>query len=409
MNDIGALRRVAALRRVMVDQMTSAGTLRTPPWVDAFASVPRHLFLPRFFRQTLDHTGWQPIGEQDAGWLEMVYTDATWVTQLDNDPDRWGIAHATGQPARGVPTSSSTAPSLMALMLEALDIDDRHRVLEIGTGTGYNAALLTHRLSARLVTTVEVDPAVAEAARLALLSGGYTPTLVVGDGAAGHPQGAPYDRMVATCSTAAIPATWVAQLRPSGLLLTNLHRDLGGGALALLRRDGHGQVQGRFLPDYGGFIPVRSNPPANAERLLTAALTATLGADLAARRTPVGASELDHPDFGMIVALRLPGVTSMWFEPDTGPQPTGPQRWLLADDGSWACVVEQTSTVAQHGARRLWTDVEALYQRWSGAGKPTRDRFGLTVTGSGTHLYWLDNVDDVWWADDACAVPATGP
>ena len=386
---------VEALRRAMVDQMTGAGTLRTLPWSHAFASVPRHLFLPRFFRQTPDRTGWQPVGEQDAGWLEMVYTDATWVTQLDNDPGQWDIARATGQPARGVPTSSSTAPSLMALMLEALDIDDRHRVLEIGTGTGYNAALLTHRLSARLVTTVEVDQVVAEAARLALLSCGYTPTLVVGDGAAGHPQGAPYDRMIATCSTATIPAPWVVQLRPSGLLLTNLHRDLAGGALALLRRDGHGQAQGRFLPDYGGFMPVRSNPPANVERRLTAAL-ATLDADMAARRTPVGADELDHPDFGMIVALRLPGVASMWFEPDTGPQ-----RWLLADDGSWACVEQATHTVAQHGARRLWEDVEALYQRWSGAGKPTRDRFGLTVTDSGTHLYWLDDVGNVWWVDDA--------
>jgi protein-L-isoaspartate O-methyltransferase len=74
-------------------------------------------------------------------------------------------------------------------------------VLEIGTGTGYNAALLSHRLGSRLVTTVEVDPAVAEAARLALLACGYTPTLVVGDGAAGHPDGAFCGSPSAACST----------------------------------------------------------------------------------------------------------------------------------------------------------------------------------------------------------------
>ncbi|MGH3736830.1 MAG: ATP-grasp peptide maturase system methyltransferase [Micromonosporaceae bacterium] len=388
---------VDALRRAMVDQMTNAGMLRTLPWIHAFASVPRHLFLSRFFRQTPDHSGWNAVGESDPDRLEMVYTDTTWVTQLDNDPARWDTARTTGQPARGVPTSSSTAPSLMALMLEALDIDDGHRVLEIGTGTGYNAALLTHRLRPQLVTTVEVDPAVAEAARLALWACGYMPTLTVGDGAAGHPGNAPYDRTIATCSTATIPAAWVAQLRPGGLLLTNLHRDLGGGALALLRHDGHGRMQGRFLPDYGGFMPVRSNPPTDVEPRLAAAL-ATLDADVAARPTPVGADELDHPDFGMVAALRLPGVASMWFEPDTGPQ-----RWLLADDGSWACVEQTTHTVTQHGARRLWDNVEALHQQWNDAGKPTRDRFGLTVTAARAHMYWLDDIEGVWWTDNTCS------
>lgn len=248
------------LRRAMVDQLTAASALRTLPWIHAFNSVPRHLFLPRCFRQTPDYSGWEPVSEDDPAWLEMVYTDATCVTQLDNDPTRWQTARTTGRPARGVPTSSSTAPGLMALMLEALDVDDGARVLEIGTGTGYNAALLSHRLHSSLVTTVEVDPTVAEAARLALLACGYTPTLVVGDGTTGHPEGAPYDRIIATCSATTIPASWVAQLRPGGLMLTNLHRDLGGGALALLRRDEHGQMRGRFLPDYGGFMPVRSDP-----------------------------------------------------------------------------------------------------------------------------------------------------
>jgi protein-L-isoaspartate(D-aspartate) O-methyltransferase len=378
----------------MVDQMMAAGTLRTPRWAHVFATVPRHLFLARFFRQTPDHAGWQAIGEFDPDWAEMVYTDATWVTQLDNDRTRWDTARRTGRPAPGVPTSSSTAPGLMALMLEALDLDDGQSVLEIGTGTGYNAALLSHRLGSRLVTTVEVDPAVAEAARLALLACGYTPKLVVGDGAAGHPGGAPYDRIIATCSTATIPPAWVDQLKPGGLLLTNLHRDLGGGALALLRRGDDGRMDGRFLPDYGAFMPVRSDPPADAEQRLEAAL-ATLGSDVNARPTPVGADELDHPDFGMLAALRLPGVAALWFEPDTGPQ-----RWLLAEDGSWACVEQTTQTAAQHGARQLWDEVEHLHQRWSDAAKPARHRFGLTVANSGTHRFWLDDAGETWWTGD---------
>jgi protein-L-isoaspartate(D-aspartate) O-methyltransferase len=375
----------------MVGQMTTAGALRTLPWMHAFATVPRHVFLPRFFRQTPDHSGWEPVSDHDPGWLEMVYSDATWVTQLDNDPGRWHSARTIGRPARGVPTSSSTAPSLMALMLEALDVDDAHRVLEIGTGTGYNAALLAHRLRSRLVTSVEVDPAVAEAARVALLACGYVPTLVIGDGAGGHPGNAPYDRIIATCSAPTIPPPWIDQLRPGGLLLTNLHRDLGGGALALLRRDEHGRMQGRFLADYGGFMPVRSDPPADAEHRLAAALAAGDN-DAGTRPTAVGADELDHPDFGMLAALRLPGVASLWFEPDSGPQ-----RWLLADDGSWANVEQNTQTVTQHGQRRLWDTVENLHQRWTDAGKPARERFGLTIGEDGTHRFWLDAADRELW------------
>ena len=383
------------LRRAMVDQMTLAGHLRTLPWITAFANVPRHLFLPRFFRQSDDYAGWSPVSERDAGWLEMVYTDTTWVTQLDNDPARWHTAQTSGQPVTGVPTSSSTAPGLMALMLEALDVDVDARVLEVGTGTGYNAGLLSHRLRSRLVTSVEVDPVVAEAARVALLACGYTPTLIVGDGAAGHPGNAPYDRIIATCSAPSIPAPWIAQLRPGGLLLTNLHRDLGGGALALLRRDEHGQIRGSFLTDYGGFMPVRSDPPADAQHQLADAF-ATDDTQTSRRATDVAAEDLDHLDFGMLAALRLPRVTSLWFEPATGRQ-----RWLLGGDGSWASIDEGTQTVTQHGPRRLWDVVEALYRRWIDAGKPTRERVGLSVTASGVHRFWLDSPEAVWWSDPA--------
>ena len=315
------------------------------------------------------------------------------VTQLDNDPSRWNIAETSGRPVTGIPTSSSTAPGLMALMLEALDVDDDAKVLEIGTGTGYNCALLSHRLRSRLVTSVEVDASVAEAARMALSSCGYSPTLIIGDGAAGHPENAPYDRIIATCSASRIPPPWVAQLRRGGLLLTNLHRDLGGGALALLRRDENGQMQGAFLPEYGGFMPVRSDPPANAPHLLTAAF-ATDNIQTDSRPTHLTPDELDHPDFGMLAALQLPSVASIGFEPATGPQ-----DWLLAADGSWASIDQTTHTVTQHGPQRLWDEIERMHHRWTDAGKPTRDRFGVTVTVSGVHRFWLDSPDTIWWTD----------
>ena len=134
-------------------------------------------------------------------------------------------------------------------------------------------------------------------------------------------------------------------------------------------------------------MPLRTHPPADVLSLLDAALTGTT-AD--SRSTTIGPELLDSVDFGMIVALRLPGVASLGFTPQTGPQ-----RWLLAVDGSWACLGETTGTVSQHGTRRLWDEVEEAHRQWTRLGSPTRDRLGLTVTSTGEHHFWLDTPDRV--------------
>jgi methyltransferase of ATP-grasp peptide maturase system len=387
---------IEQLRQAMVAQLIEAGRLHSQPWIEAFRRVPRNVFLRRFFRQSQDLSGWEAVSELDSDALEMIYTDTTWVTQLDNDPDRWEAAHAAGRPVHGLPTSSSTAPGLMALMLEALDVHDGHQVLEIGTGTGYNAALLCHRLGSTQVSTIEVDPAVAEDARSSLYASGYLPTVAIADGAAGHPAGAPYDRLIATCSVPAVPAAWITHLRSGGLILTSLHRDLGGGPLVLLSVANKNRAEGRFLPEYGGFMPLRSAASTDAQQRLDAAL-GDENQDADIRPATIGPGDLDDPAFGMVAALRLPGVASIGFQPATGPQ-----LWLIGDDGSWACRDEATGTVSQHGDRRLWDELEDTHRRWMQLGKPSRERFGLTVTASGDHTFWLDEPQSAWWTEPAC-------
>ena len=77
--------------------------------------------------------------------------------------------------------------------------------------------------------------------------------LAVGDGADGYRGGAPYDRVIATCSLPEIPAAWIDQAAPGARILVNLHRELGGGALALLTVSG-GQASGHFASFFGGFM-----------------------------------------------------------------------------------------------------------------------------------------------------------
>lgn len=102
------------------------------------------------------------------------------------------------------------------------------------------------------------------------------------------------------------------------------------------------------------------------------------------RPTAVSQETLRHPDFGMVLALLMPGVTSIGFHPEGGPQ-----FWLLADDGSWARLEEDAGTVTQHGPRQLWDQAERAHTAWQVAGSPARDRYGLTVTPD-RQWVWLD-------------------
>jgi methyltransferase of ATP-grasp peptide maturase system len=373
--------RAAILRSRLVERLVAAGLLCSSPWRQAFAEVPRHRFLPRFFRQTADLIGWEALANSDPDFLALVYSDATWVTQLDNDDSRWDAARREGMIA-GTPTSSSTAPGLMALMLEALDVRSDHRVLEVGTATGYNTALLSHRLGSAQVTSIEYDHDIAARAGTALGIEGHRPTLVTGDGGLGHPPNTPYDRIVATCSFPFVPAAWLAQSRPGAMILTNLHRSLGGGALLLLTVAADGNASGAFLPDFGSFMVTRAHSTPDAQALLDRALRGPSGER---RQTTVDVGMLDHPDFGMLASLLVSDAAPIGFDPGTGHQ-----HWLLTGSGSWACLDTATRTVEQYGPDRLWDELEAAHQQWQQLGKPTRDRFGVTVDPDGRHTLWLD-------------------
>ncbi len=101
-------------------------------------------------------------------------------------------------------------------MLAQLDVRPGHRILEIGAGTGYNAALLAHLASpSGRVTTVELDPGIAAEAGKALAAAGYGHVAAVaGDGEYGHAPGAPYDRIIVTAGAWELPAAWADQLAP---------------------------------------------------------------------------------------------------------------------------------------------------------------------------------------------------
>lgn len=176
-------------RAAMVAALRAAGRLHSPEVEAALLDVPRHLFLPEL-----------PIA--------AAYADEAIAVQF----------------ADGVATSSASQPSMMSIMLEQLAVRDGHQVLEVGAGTGYNAALLS-RLVGPLgsVTAIDIDAELIASAAHHLAAAGVTDVeLVCGDGALGHQPGAPYDRIVLTVGSSDLRTEWLAQLAPGGRLLLPL-------------------------------------------------------------------------------------------------------------------------------------------------------------------------------------------
>jgi len=143
-------------------------------------------------------------------------------------------------------------PYVVAYMTEQLALEPRHRVLEIGTGSGYQAAVLS-RL-AREVVTIERYRTLAETARTRLATLGYdNVTVVVGDGFKGHPERAPYDRIIVTAAAEEIPDALVAQLAEGGVMLLPLGPHGGAQRIVKLTKSADGTAREdliwvRFVP-----------------------------------------------------------------------------------------------------------------------------------------------------------------
>lgn len=216
-------------------------------WAEAVRAAPRDRFLPGRIWLRDGAGGYVPCDRatDPARWAEAAYRDVPIVTQITEGDD--GFQE---------PTSSASAPSTVLRMLADAALADGHHVLEIGTGTGFHAALLSHRLGADRVVSVEVDPLLAETARARLKAVGHAPAVITGDGAHGHAAGAPYDRIVCTCSVRSVPAAWLAQTLPGARLVVPWSTSwITYGTLVLTRRP-DGTADGQFA-GYGSYMVMR--------------------------------------------------------------------------------------------------------------------------------------------------------
>ncbi|MFF3948024.1 ATP-grasp peptide maturase system methyltransferase [Streptomyces sp. NPDC001902] len=362
------------LRQQLVDHLTADGSVRSPQWREAVAVTGRHEFLRGgFFRQVPGSapTAWEPVMPGDEGWLPGCYTDTSLVTQIAGTIVPGDIY---GRILRQ-PTSSSTAPGLVVRMLEDLEVEDGMRVLEIGTGTGYCTALLCHRLGDHLVTSTEIDPAVAVRAANALATLGHAPDLITGDGLAGHKDGAPYDRVIATCGVLTIPEQWIAQTRPGGQILATLSGWMHSAQLARLTVHDDGSATGQLMGGQVSFMLARTHQPPPLGRLPDT----DTGID---RDTTIDAGILDDWAARFVAQTAAPAAQRLHLG-DRG------QLLLDADAGSWALLQPgpQGWRVRQGGPDRIWDPIEDHLLRWRHDVSPALDQFRVTVSADGRHSY----------------------
>ncbi|WP_225986965.1 methyltransferase domain-containing protein [Streptomyces spectabilis] len=176
-------------------------------------------------------------------WLRAVYrTRSSLITQIAD-----GEVPPDGPTGCADFTGSISCPAVVVNMLHHLDPQPGERILEIGTGTGYNTPLLAERVGAFNVTSIEIDETLAERAATALHAPGPAPYLVVGEGEEGYPPGARYDRMISTAAVRQVPQAWIDQVRPGGVILTPLDSPFQCDGLALLVADGDGGANGAFV------------------------------------------------------------------------------------------------------------------------------------------------------------------
>lgn len=330
--------------------LRESGAITTEAVHRAFAHVRREAFVPECWvrdahgaRVYLSHFG-DDTAEQ--AWLEAVYSDNSLVTKLDS---------------KGVAVSSSSQPTVMARMLEALDARPGHEVLEIGTGTGYNTALLCELVGADHIVSVDIDPDFVDAARGRLKAEGYRPRLAAGDGRIAD-LGGPWDRIIATCETSTVPPEWVRRCKSGAVIVVNI-----GYGTARLTIAADGTATGRFLEGFSAFMPARGEAGA-ADPGLRIDVDGLAALDGRGAAVP---QRIHTEAFQVLLKAIRPDLTQLRLGEDESAFGDGAGRRLLVDGE------------VLRGDLDLWDEITAAYDRWKVWGHPSLHDLTVSVTADG--------------------------
>ncbi|MGC0422757.1 methyltransferase domain-containing protein [Embleya sp. AB8] len=366
----------------IVGALDAEGAFPTP-WIrEAMLAVPRAAFAPDVIWHADPVSGRYTAVDRHTDpttWEEVVVRPGPVVTQVDD-----GTSDTIGDLA----SSSLSDYRAVASFLTELDVRPGQRILEIGTGPGWTAALLAWHLGGENVVSVEIDPTLAAAARAAHTRLGLSPTVLAGDGTLGAAHAGVFDRVHATAAfTHRVPYAWIEQARPGAVIVAPWSPGFGAGALLRLVVDDDGRTaSGKFVRSVA-FMELRGERNGGG-----AAFEAVREAEPATEEAEVGwvlESLYGDGNFTHAVALRLPDVRLRTLG--------GGTVWQLWDTGrSWAVVDDRPGIgkAVQGGPRRLWDEVDAALQ-WQDEHQVHGYDFGITVE-PGRQWAWAQRPDRRW-------------
>lgn len=378
--------RAARARAAMVDRLTADGVLTDPGVRRALLAVRREVLLPRCYVRRPTAGGqpkaWQLLDGADPRdrdeWLAWIHDGDSVLVQHRGEPLD---APRRGQIVTGGGfTGMSTGMTAVVKGVQELGLTAGDRVLESGTGPGLVTAALCEIPGDASVTTIEVDPHQAAAARSRLAALGYRPRVVRGDGLDGC-RGEHFDKILVSFAARCLPPALMAQLADGGTLLAPVTTGaVGWPAQAVVRRTGDA-LDAVLRP-----VPTGYRPGLGVD--LVVAPDRMPGGPVTVRRGLPAPPE--EAGFWLAVGHLLPGLVRV----------VGADRLTLYAPAEESCAVVRSDgdswCVERTGPRDIWAEVESVHRRWLRAGRPDHYRLDLAdpavqrvYGGAGAHpLTW---------------------
>ncbi|GAA1542346.1 hypothetical protein GCM10009730_59240 [Streptomyces albidochromogenes] len=375
------LRTATSRRRAgMVERLTTDDVLTDALLRDALLRLPREVLLPHAYVRVsgpgADPIHWRLLDgshpDDRQEWLDLIHSDESILLQRDGEPlDALPRGPVTG----GHMTSMSTYTPATVEALQAMELGPGQSYLEFGPGPGVSLALAATITGTGLATGVERDGHMAAFAQRNLDRLGVGAAVVEGDALEGHEARAPYDRIHSGIGVPCVPAPWVEQLAPRGLLLTTLATRTPSwpGHLRATRTPA-GTIEAVLRGRPRGYRPLRGFQWLSALNH-RARIKAAPGTPRSTRLTP-------PPDeaygFWLAAAYLVPG-TVRDFQ-------AGTMTIVAPEDDSWAVAGPGDGTVQVHGPRDVWAELEDVHDHWERAGRPEQYRVDLHDSTGDQHV-----------------------
>ena len=360
------------VERLIAELRPKCPAIVESPWLEAAVrAVPRHLFIERYAEGVNSNDPWALVDwvtmdrkRPSPEALQRIYSDQGLM--MRSPPDH----------------SAASQPALVVTMLHELGLEPGMKVLEIGTGSGWNAGLIAHGVSHDgLVHSVDIQHDLVEQAREHLSAAGHPGVrLRSGDGGAGWPEAASFDRIIATVGCPDIPPAWLDQLTDGGVLLVPLlMRGFWAPPLRLQKR---GTTFVGAFRGHSGFMTLQGAHHTDAhDRLIIDDLPTGL---------PVRSVSL--PEGMTFRFLWFLFMTNGSFRYAVRRTEEIPHILHHVESGSWITFMPDDPSVEVAGRSRAFDDLRSAQEEWVGCGRPSLKSFEVDVVAA-------DEPPDGGWLD----------